>query len=103
MGRRRRVWKLSELDVQWREGPPDRYQVGFSFLCPMHGSHRLRVRLSNPGDGYPEEPWSMSVAADRNGRNVGDLTLTTPAGLSELDFGPCGLWRIIDGRVTPVR
>ncbi len=100
---RRRVWALAELRAEWRSGPGYRYQTGFSFVCPVHRSHRLRVRLANPADGELEESWGMSVVAHRDGKTIGDLTLTTPAGDEDLDFGHCGRMRIIDGRVYRVR
>ena len=110
-------WSLEELEAQWLEPPTHRYNVGFSFLCPTHWTHRLSVRLDNPYDGL--EPVmgpgllarfiaNDEVADGRVSGTLGHLTVVTPAGFDELDFshmgyGDCGRLRIINGHVERVR
>jgi hypothetical protein len=94
------VWTFEELNPRWRASTGHRYQTGLSFACPVHElKHRLRVMLSNPSDGEPPEFWPASVLAHRDGRTIGELTLTHPTGGHELHFGMCGWLRIYaDGR-----
>ena len=106
---RQRVWPLAGLGpdglkAQWRPSrrtPPvgSRVQTGLSFLCPAHRSHRLRIQLVNPADGGNEEPWEGAIRAERTGKTIGELTLTSSRGDSILDFGPCGKLWIIKGKV----
>jgi hypothetical protein len=101
---RQRTWTLTGLKAEWKESrrkapTGSRYQTGFSFICPSHASHRLRVQLVNPGDGEEEEAWANALRAERSGKTIGELTLTTPSGQSTLDFGPCGKLWVIEGRV----
>lgn len=105
MGRgQRRRWELQELDPEWVDKHPPRYNYAFRIDCPTHGTHRLTIRLCNPYDGFEEveELPGVSALMVQNG-SFDELTLTSPAGSDALDFGRCGQFRIIEGRVELVR
>src|SRR5215468_4086866 len=100
--RQRRRWELQELEPEWTEMTGEnawRYNVGFSFDCPFHGTHRLTVRFVEPYDGfeYIDGP-GVLVRMVENG-SFDQLTLAAPDGRDDIAFEPCGTLRIIHGRV----
>lgn len=104
MGRQRRRWELQELDPEWTKVvvDPFRYNVGFSFNCPFHGTHRLTVRLDAPYDGFEfiDGPGILVHLVDNGSFDT--ITLESPAGLDTIEFPMCGDLRIIHGRVMVV-
>ena len=103
LGKHRRRWHLQELEPAWTENEGPRYNTGFSFDCPVHGTHRLIVRFVNPYDGfeYVDGP-GLLVRMVANG-SFDELTLSTPAGGDVLEFPICGKLRVIEGRVELAR
>jgi hypothetical protein len=92
-------WGLQELNARWLNAPPPRYNVGFAFDCPAHSEHRLTVRFTNPYDG--EEPIGgngLLVMMIANG-GLASVTLTSVSGGHVLNFGDCGEYCIVDGKV----
>lgn len=103
MRKQRRRWELQELEPEWLENVGSRYNTGFSFDCPTHGTHRLTARFLNPYDGFePIDGPGILVWMVDNG-SFDTLTLESSAGSDVLDFPICGRLRIIDGRVELVR
>lgn len=103
VGKHRRRWELQELDPEWLENQPPRYNTGFSFDCPIHGTHRLVIRFENPYDGFEAvDGPGLLVHMVANG-SFDELTLQSLAGAETLEFPMCGRLRIIDGRVELVR
>ena len=101
----RRRWQLQDLEPEWLavEGEERwRYNVGFSFDCPIHGTHRLVVRFENPYDGfeYIDGP-GLLVRMVANG-SFDELTLTSLGNGDSLNFGMCGLMRVIAGWIEIV-
>ncbi len=101
-------WTLQELEARWLKTKGRRYNIGISFDCPAHGSHRLIVRFTNPYDGDgPVLGEGLMAYVEANG-TLDKLTLTSPHGLDELNFnhmghGECGRYRIVEGKVERVR
>ena len=105
MGKRRR-WELQELEPEWTQLEGEnawRYNVGFSFDCPFHGTHRLTVRFTEPYDGFEfvNGP-GVLVRMVANG-SFDALTLSAPDGRDAIDFPTCGKLRVIEGKVMVVR
>ena len=102
---RRRGWgtALRTLEAEWLAAPPGRYNIGIRFRCPIHvngKSHWLMVYFLEPYDGLPTIPVAGAIAVERHGgASIGELTLFRPNGDDKLNFGDCGLIRIIRGRV----
>jgi hypothetical protein len=100
----RRRWELQDLEPKWTpvEHGSLRYNVGFGFDCPVHGTHRLYVRLDAPYDGfeYIDGP-GVLVHLVENG-SFDTLTLENLAGGDTIDFPLCAELRIICGRVELV-
>lgn len=102
MGVRRR-WELQELEPEWMDGQPPRYNYGFTMDCPFHGTHRLTLRFDNPYDGFEAvDGPGLLVHMVANG-SFDELTLQSPSGSDTLEFPICGKLRIIDGKVELVR
>ena len=107
-GGRGHRWTLQELDAEWLATPAFRYNVGFSFDCPTHGTHRLAVRFDDPYDGLgPMEGEGLLVHMVANG-SLDEVTVEMPNGDAVLDFnrqgfGECGKFRILDGVVERAR
>ena len=104
MARQRRRWELQELEPEWTgmEKDSSRYNVAFSFDCPVHGTHRLTCRLDTPYDGfeYVEGP-GVLVHLVNNG-SFDQLTVEGINGEDAVHFPMCGRLRLIDGRVELV-
>jgi len=80
-----------------------RYNVAFSFDCPVHGTHRLTCRLDRPYDGFaPIQGPGVLVHLVDNG-SFDTLTVESINGDDAINFGLCGKLRIIEGRVELVR
>lgn len=87
------------MDPEWLATDEPRYNVGFSFDCPFHGTHRLIVRFDSPYDGFEfvDGP-GLLVHLVANG-SFDQVTLESLAGRDYLEFPLCGRLRIIEGRV----
>lgn len=91
------------MDAQWLDAPKPRYNVGISFDCPIHGTHRLTIRFRDPYDGFETVDGIGILALVAENGSLGDLTLTNLGGGDELDFPICGHLRVIQGHVELVR